>query len=218
MTVVPAPRLLDGITSQYVQAGDRLRTHYLEAGSPTNPAVVLVHGNVSSSTFWLPLMRSLANDFHVFAPDLRGYGHSEVKPVDATRGVRDWSDDCFAFMQALGLESAHIMGWSLGGGVVMQLLIDHPEVVRTLTLQAPVSPFGFGGTRADGSLCNADASGTGGGSANPEFVANLKARLMEDTGPTSPRGVMRAFYVAGRRASGTGSAGRRRRRGGAVFS
>lgn len=193
---MPAPHLLPGITAHEVDAGGRLRTHYLEAGSREHPTLLLVHGNVSSSTFWLPLMQALAGEYHVLAPDLRGYGHSETKPVDATRGVRDWSDDVHAFLQAVGVDSAHVMGWSLGGGVVMQLLLDHPEVVRTLVLQAPVSPYGFGGTRTDGTLCNADASGTGGGAANAEFVANLAAGLSEDTGPTSARGVMKAFYVA----------------------
>lgn len=180
--------------SKFVNAG--IRQHYLEAGAADAPCVVLVHGNVSSSAFWLPLMEKLATDYHVIAPDLRGYGDTEPKGVDATRGVRDWSDDLFALVQTLGIDKAHFVGWSMGGGVVMQFLIDHPGHVASLALQAPVSPYGFGGTGADGSLLNADASGTGGGGANPEFVANLKAGLTDDTGPTSPRGVMRQFYVA----------------------
>ena len=188
------PTTLPGIHSKFVDAG--IRQHYLEAGDASAPCVVLVHGNVSSSTFWLPLMESLSSDFHVVAPDLRGYGDTEPRGVDASRGVRDWSDDVHAFVSALGISKAHFVGWSMGGGVVMQLLLDHPEVVASLSLQAPVSPYGFGGTARDGSLLNADASGTGGGGANPEFVANLKAGLMDDTGPTSPRGVMRQFYVA----------------------
>lgn len=196
MSNAPAPHVIDGVTSHHVQVGSRLRMHYLEAGPAAAPAVLLVHGNVSSSTFWLPLMAELANDFRVIAPDLRGYGHTETKPVDATRGVRDWSDDVHALLHTLGVASAHVVGWSLGGGVAMQLLLDHADVVRTLTLQAPVSPYGFGGTHLDGTLCNPDASGTGGGSANAEFVANIKARLTDETGPASPRGVLRAFYVA----------------------
>lgn len=185
---------LPGIHSKFIDAG--IRQHYLEAGSAASPTVVLVHGNVSSSTFWLPLMQALSTDYHVVAPDLRGYGETEAKGVDATRGVRDWSDDLHALVTALGITSAHFVGWSMGGGVVMQYLLDHPSEVATLTLQAPVSPYGFGGTALDGSLLNADASGTGGGGANQEFVANIKAGLKDDTGPTSARGVMKAFYVA----------------------
>jgi pimeloyl-ACP methyl ester carboxylesterase len=188
--------LMQGISSHRLRAGDRLDTHYLSAGSSENPLVLLIHGNVSSSLFWMPLMNALSTDHFVVAPDLRGYGDSEAKPIDARNGVADWSEDVHAFISALDLGAAHVVGWSLGAGVAMQLLIDHSADVKTLTLQAPVSPFGFGGTRADGSLCNTDASGTGGGAANAEFVANLKAGMTEDAGPTSPRGVMRAFYVA----------------------
>lgn len=188
------PTTLPGITSQFIDAG--IRQHYLEAGPADAACVVLVHGNVSSSTFWLPLMQKLASDYHVIAPDLRGYGDTEARGVDATRGVRDWSDDLHALVTALGIGKAHFLGWSMGGGVVMQYLLDHPGVVASLSLQAPVSPYGFGGTALDGSLLNADASGTGGGGANQEFVANLKAGLTEDAGPTSARGVMKQFYVA----------------------
>ncbi|MCU1443040.1 MAG: alpha/beta hydrolase, partial [Cryobacterium sp.] len=71
--------------------------------------------------------------------------------MDATRGVRDFADDVASVLEALAVDRAHIIGWSMGGGVAMQLLLDHPEVVATLTLIAPVSPYGFGGTvGADG--------------------------------------------------------------------
>ena len=88
----------------------------------------------------------------VYATDMRGYGDSEVLPVDATRGVCDFSDDLASFARALSLTSFHLLGWSLGGNVVMQYAIDYPGALRSLTLQAPGSPFGFGGTK--------DAAGT----------------------------------------------------------
>ena len=40
----------------------------------------------------------------------------------------------------------HLVGWSMGGGVVLQLLRDRPAVVRSVTLVNPISPYGFGGT------------------------------------------------------------------------
>ena len=111
------------------------------------------------------------------AVDLRGYGDSEVAPVDASRGLRDFSDDLAEVLTALDLEPAHLVGWSMGAGVVMQYAIDHPA--RTMTLISPISPYGFGGTAADGSLLNADASGTGGGGVNPDFIARLRGRRPE---------------------------------------
>jgi pimeloyl-ACP methyl ester carboxylesterase len=65
-----------------------------------------------------------------------------------------------------------------------------------LTLQSPVSPYGFGGTRRDGTRLTDDDAGTGGGGANPDFVARLTAGDMTEEAPTSPRSVFRSGYVA----------------------
>jgi pimeloyl-ACP methyl ester carboxylesterase len=129
------------------------------------------------------------------AIDLRGYGDSDVLPVDATRGVRDFSDDVASVIDELGLGAVHLVGWSLGGGVAMQLLLDRPELVASLTLVATVSPYGFGGTALDGSLLVPDAAGTGGGGANPDFIARLAAGDRSDEAG-SPRAVFRSSYVA----------------------
>lgn len=190
--------LLDGITSRLVDT-DRLRVNILErsgddADTAAEQTVVLIHGNVSSSLFWQELMQDLPGDLRVIAIDLRGFGQTESVPVDATRGVRDFSDDVFATLQALGIDSAHLVGWSMGGGVVMQYALDHP--VLSLTLQAPVSPYGFGGTRRDGSRLTDDDAGTGGGGANPDFVERLRNGDTTDEAQTSPRTVFRTGYVA----------------------
>lgn len=189
--------LLPGIDARAVRTS-RYTANVLErpaAGDPLR-TVLFVHGNVSSSLFWQPLMLSLPEGVRALAVDLRGFGDSETLPVDATRGVRDFSDDVAAAADELGLGAVHVVGWSLGGGVVMQLLLDRPDLVASLTLVSPVSPYGFGGTAADGSLLNPDASGTGGGGANPDFVARLAAGDTGEEAPTSPRAVYRSSYVA----------------------
>ncbi len=67
-----------------------------------------------------------------------------------------------------------------------------PEPVDA-TLVAPVSPYGFGGTRGtDGTLCDPAGAGSGGGSANPDFVARLSAGDRSADSPTSPRQVLLA--------------------------
>src|ERR1700692_4913930 len=152
--------LIAGISQARVKT-DRLEVAYLETGTGDIP-VVLVHGNCSSSLFFQDLMLALAatNRYKVFAPDMRGYGDTEPLPIDATRGVRDFSDDLDAFARALGLSSFHLFGWSLGGSIVMQYAIDHPGALRSLTLQAPGSPYGFGGTKgAEGTLSWPDGAG-----------------------------------------------------------
>ena len=191
------PHLFEGITQRVIDT-PRLLTGILErvGDDPNTPAdrtVVLVHGNVSSSLFWQELMRDLPRDLRVIAVDLRGFGASEHKPVDATRGVRDFSDDVAAALDTLDIPAAHLVGWSMGGGVVMQYALDHP--VLSLTLQAPVSPYGFGGTRRDGSRLTDDDAGCGGGGGNPDFIQRLRDGDTSADAPTSPRNVLRSGYV-----------------------
>ncbi|MET0297750.1 MAG: alpha/beta hydrolase [Microbacterium sp.] len=190
--------LFDGITSRIVETPD-LNVNILERttddpATPPEQTVVLIHGNVSSGAFWQQIMQDLPSDLRVIAIDLRGFGGTEHAPVDATRGVRDFSDDVHATLDALGIPTAHLVGWSLGGGVVMQYALDHPAL--SLTLQAPVSPYGFGGTRRDGTRLTEDDAGTGGGGANPDFVQRLTDGDRTDEAPTSPRSVFRSGYVA----------------------
>lgn len=187
--------LLPGIQQSVVQT-ERLRTAMLRrsidsAGGEGVP-VVLIHGNISSSLFFQPLM--LALDRPSVAIDLRGFGGSAPAPVDARRGLRDFSDDVAAVLDALELSTVHLVGWSMGGGVVQQLALDRPELVASLTLQAPVPPYGFG-TRADGTLCTPDGAGTGGGGGNPEFVQRLADGDASDESSASPRAVFRSSYV-----------------------
>lgn len=158
------------------------------------PAVVFVHGNVSSSLFWQPIMLALPDDVAAYAVDLRGFGHSETLPVDASRGVRDFSDDVFSVAQELGLGEVHLVGWSMGGGVVLQYALDHP--VASITVQAPVSPYGFGGTRLDGTRLTDDDAGTGGGGANQDFVASLDAGDLSRDNPLAAYAVYKSSYVS----------------------
>ena len=186
--------VLEGITQQTIQT-PLLTVAYLEAGTGTTP-VVLIHGNCSSSLFFQDLMLALAasQKYTIYAPDMRGYGDSATLPVDATRGMKDFSDDLEAFVQSLALPAFHLLGWSLGGNVVMQYLIDYPGKVRSLILESPGSPFGFGGSKGiEGSLIWPDGAGSGGGTANSDFVQRL-AQGDRGNEQTSPRTVMNTFY------------------------
>ncbi|MFJ9824833.1 alpha/beta fold hydrolase [Streptomyces sp. NPDC101160] len=172
----------------------RLTQQITEARDEGEP-VVFVHGNVSSSVFWHTTMTALPNRYRPVAVDLRGFGGTDPLPVDATRGVRDYADDLAALLAALGIDRAHLVGWSMGGGVVMQYLRDRPAAVRSLTLVNPVSPYGFGGTHGvDGILNSADGAGSGGGTANPDFVRLLAEGDRGEESPLSPRSVLAAVY------------------------
>ncbi|MPQ98538.1 alpha/beta fold hydrolase [Modestobacter sp. I12A-02628] len=192
--------LLPGVTAERVTTA-RLTQQVLHPDGVDpragGEAVLLVHGNVSSALFWQPVLLALDPALRPLAVDLRGFGGTDPEPVDATRGVRDWADDLDALLDALDVTRVHLVGWSMGGGVVLQHLLDHPERVASVALVAPVSPYGFGGTTGqDGRLVHPDGAGSGGGAADPAFVAALAAGDTGDGGPSSPRSVLRAFYVA----------------------
>ena len=189
--------LLPGIIAERMPTS-RLSVAMLSAAGRSGQAVLFVHGNVSSSLFWQPTMLALPGTSRPLAVDLRGFGNTDPEPVDATRGLRDYADDLAAAIDALGLESVHLVGWSMGGGVVLQYLVDRPGTHRvvSLTLVDPVSPFGFGGTRGvDGILCDPLGAGSGGGAANPEFVERLAGQDRGDASILSPRRVLLAHYV-----------------------
>jgi pimeloyl-ACP methyl ester carboxylesterase len=170
----------------------------LISGPADGTPVLLIHGNCSSAAFWEPLMRRLPPTLRLIAPDLRGYGGSEKAPVDATRGLSDFSDDVAAALDALGIEGPIVVAaHSMGCGVAMQLLVDYPGRVKALLLEAPVSPYGFGGTRdLEGTPTTPDFAGTGGGTGNPDFVRRIAEGDRGADGPTSPLGVLRTAYVA----------------------
>lgn len=186
--------LASSVTVQQVTT-DRLTTNILVSGDPDGTPVCLVHGNVSSARFWAELMAAMPDEYRVIAPDLRGFGDTETKPVDATRGVRDFTEDLAALFDELGWESVALAGWSIGGGIAMQYAIDHPEAITELILVSTMSPYGFGGTTRDGMPCQPDHAGTGGGLANDEFVKRLAEGDTSGDAEGSPRSVMEAFYV-----------------------
>ncbi|WP_222917802.1 alpha/beta hydrolase [Natrinema sp. SYSU A 869] len=192
---------LAGVDSRTVNT-DRLEIHYLESGgnnraSDEGETVIFLHGNVSSSRFFEDVMAALPARHRAIAPDLRGYGDSETKPINATNGLGDFEGDLRALVGELDLERPFVLvGWSNGGGVAMRYAIDHPQDVADLVLVNPLSPYGFGGTKdTDGTPCFDDYAGSGGGIGNDGFVAGLENRDRSEEGQTSPRKVLRTYYV-----------------------
>jgi pimeloyl-ACP methyl ester carboxylesterase len=176
---------------------DRLTMSYLEKGDPSKELLVLIHGNTSSSLFYLGTIEDLSKDFHVIAPDLRGYGLSEKLPIDATQGVRIWSEDIHSFLNALNIsKKPHLLGWSMGGGVIIQYAIDYPSKVASLTLINPLSPFGYSGTKDEKGICNNEYySGTGAGTVNTTFVQALKDKVRDTSNPFSAPAVLKSYFA-----------------------
>lgn len=194
----PAPTaptgLLPGVRSAFTDA--RLRTHHLESGPETGDPVVMVHGNLSTGRFYEHLMPGAPERWRLLAPDMRGFGRTDLAPLDATRGLAEWADDLDAWLEALGITvPVHLVGWSTGGAAIAELARRRP--VASLTFLDPVSPYGFGGTHPDGRPCWPDFAGSGAGVANPEFVRRLAEGDRSGDSPLSPRSVMNATYWAG---------------------
>jgi pimeloyl-ACP methyl ester carboxylesterase len=177
----------------------RLRTHCWVQGPEDAEPLLLVHGNLVTGRFFKAVAEHLPSCFRIVAPDLRSFGRTAALPVDASRGLRDWSDDLRSLVESLGWAGAgrvHAAGWSLGGGILQQYEIAYPTDLASLTLIAPLSPYGFGGTKdVRGTPSYADFAGSGGGTAAPEFVRRLAARdASEDEPLSSPRVTMRSFF------------------------
>ena len=115
----------------------------------TGDAVILVHGFGGALDTWLFTLTDLAAELTVYALDLPGHGESNKKVGSGT--LTDLAQALADFMDAVGVESAHLVGHSMGGAVIQQLVSDQPQRARSLTL---IDSAGLGreidGTYIDG--------------------------------------------------------------------
>jgi pimeloyl-ACP methyl ester carboxylesterase len=186
---------LPGITSRQVQS-ERINMHILTCGPPAGTAVLFIHGNGSSGGFWDETMLALPEGYYAIAPDLRGYGTTEPLPVDATLGLEDMVADIRSLVKSLGLGPFHIVGHSMGGGIVMKYAIAHADELLSITLVDSMSPYGFSGSKGvDGTPVHEDGAPAGAASVNPDFVRLLGEKEAGAENPMAPLNVMRQFYV-----------------------
>ncbi len=104
---------------------------YVEQGQG-DQVLLLIHGNFSSSLHFTPLLERLPKNIKVIAPDLRGYGDSSY--YRRISSLNDFAEDVHMFIEAKEIKSYHVVGWSLGGGVALELAAHHPEAVESLVL------------------------------------------------------------------------------------
>src|SRR5205809_4734125 len=103
----------------------------------TGRPLILLHGGLGAIEMFGPNLPALAKGCQVIAVDLQGHGRTA--DIDRPLSVALMADDIAALIKHLGLESADVMGYSLGGGVALQTAIRHPEVVRKLVVVS--TPF-----------------------------------------------------------------------------
>ena len=109
---------------------------YREAGSPTNPTVLLLHGFPTSSQMFRNLIPKLADRYHLVAPDYPGFGNSSAPPVDKFNYTFDnLADVIDELAQTLKLDRYSLYVQDYGAPVGFRLAVKHPERVQALIVQ-----------------------------------------------------------------------------------
>jgi pimeloyl-ACP methyl ester carboxylesterase len=122
----------EGVKSEYVESGG-YRLHYFEAGVEDGTPLVLVHGLGARGEDWGAMIpRLAAKGFHVWVPDLLGYGRSPRPDVNYSIPLEE--QVVVGFMQTMHVSRADVGGWSMGGWIAMKLALDHPEMVDRLAI------------------------------------------------------------------------------------
>lgn len=107
--------------------------NYVDVGA--GPAVICVHGLSGNWMNWLENIPQLARGHRVIALDLPGFGRSPMPSSEVTIGL--YCDVLIALMHKLGLETATLIGNSMGGQISAKLAIEHPELIDRLVLVSP---------------------------------------------------------------------------------
>ena len=116
-----------------------IKLHYEEAGE--GEPLVLLHGNGEDSTYFKHQIPCFARNFHVIALDTRGHGKSPRGAAPFT--IAQFANDLLDFLDARGIERAHLLGFSDGGNIALMFALAHPERVGKLVLNgANLNPRG----------------------------------------------------------------------------
>jgi 2-hydroxy-6-oxonona-2,4-dienedioate hydrolase len=121
-------------TQHYVTANG-IRTRVIQAGDPSLPHLVLLHGTGGHAEAFLRNLAGLSRDFHVVVYDMVGHGWTDAPNIPYTLDV--YSDHLDGVLEALGIERAHLSGESLGGWVVAWYAAHGGKRVERLVLAVP---------------------------------------------------------------------------------
>jgi len=121
--------MVNNLRSTKTRVGDLDINYY--TGGQGDPLVV-IHGGASGSEAWMENVSELTKDFTLFLPDLPGFGHSQ--PPVGDYYIPELVEFVDKFAHNLRLESFHLIGHSLGGGVALNYVLRFPQKVRKLVL------------------------------------------------------------------------------------
>jgi 2-hydroxymuconate-semialdehyde hydrolase len=119
--------------SKYLNVNGIL-THYHESGQ--GEPVLLIHGSgpgVTAWANWRLIIPKLSENFHVFAPDIVGFGYTK-RPENGKYGVEIWTEHMIDFIEAIDKGRVHIIGNSLGGALALHIANKRPDLVGKMVL------------------------------------------------------------------------------------
>ncbi len=112
-----------------------LQMFYNEYGSPDAPPLLLIHGSGGTgASEWKPILKGLAKNFRVIAPDCRGHGKT-LDPRSAYT-FELLADDMAKFLRALKIAPAFVVGHSNRGNIALVLTVEHPKLVKKSVVMA----------------------------------------------------------------------------------
>jgi haloalkane dehalogenase len=121
----------------YVTVAGRLM-HYRAAGDISSPTVLCLHQSPSSSAMYEPLMKSLADEFHLLAPDTPGFGGSDTLAGNiGDLEIADYANAMHEFLQQLEVDQCFVFGHHTGAGIAVQLEYDFPGTAIAIALSGP---------------------------------------------------------------------------------
>ena len=108
---------------------------YCSQGQPSKPAIVLLHGFLGDKQDWSAVTKILAEHYYCISIDLPGHGDSLNQPL-ATPGFETCCELIQQTVSKLGIETYHLIGYSLGGRIALHLARRYPSSVLSLILES----------------------------------------------------------------------------------
>src|SRR5579872_3654115 len=135
MIMTQGTTMNDGTQGSYAQI-DGLAMYYETHGDGF--PLILLHGGLSSiNTSFAKLLPGFAAGRRVIAVEQQGHGHTADRDCPLT--YAHMAEDTVELLAQLGIEQADFFGYSIGGGIALQIAIEHPKVVRKLVVATPIA-------------------------------------------------------------------------------